>query len=36
LGPAGALRRGHGKKRHLYAQLPGNFKELNCYHFSQS
>jgi hypothetical protein len=30
-GPAGAVRIGHGKKRHLHAHSPVNFKELRCY-----
>ncbi len=28
------LGQGHGKKRHLHAHSPGNFKELKCYQFS--
>jgi len=30
-GSAGALRIGHGKKRHLRAHSPVSFKELKCY-----
>ena len=32
-GPAGALRIGHGKKRHLHAHSPVSFKELKCYEY---
>jgi hypothetical protein len=28
------LGQGHGKKRHLHAHSPVNFKELKCYYFS--
>jgi len=32
-GLARHLAGGHGKKRHLHAHSPGNFKELKCYQF---
>jgi hypothetical protein len=30
------LGQGHGKKRHLHAHSPVNFKELKCYEFSKA
>jgi hypothetical protein len=30
------LGQGHGKKRHLHAHSPVNFKELKCYNISIS